>query len=130
MLACVQCSLCLHSLCACFAQSLHALIVVLLLIYCLQFEVGFPNLIPSFTQGISGTITPLKSPPPLRCIFWSIKQNLECDSQSQQLTLNRVFYRIWNLFAFCGSSIYFVLFCEIFVLDCTYIYVCVCFPHF
>jgi hypothetical protein len=30
---------------------------------CLQFDIGFPNIIPSITQGIAGTITPLRSPP-------------------------------------------------------------------
>jgi hypothetical protein len=29
-----------------------------------QFEIGLPNIIPSITQGLAGTITPLKSPPP------------------------------------------------------------------
>ncbi|KAG7355458.1 Ulp1 protease family protein [Nitzschia inconspicua] len=29
-----------------------------------KFEIGIPNIIPSITQGLAGTITPLKSPPP------------------------------------------------------------------
>ena len=30
----------------------------------LQFEIGFPTIVPSITTGLTGTITPLRSPPP------------------------------------------------------------------